>query len=210
MTTELNPGTPPARIACPHCDQLCRDLPAGQLGSFACPRCGTLLHRSRRGGLEAVLALASAALVMLVLANTYPVLGLDINGQRCETTVLGAVGKLWQEGAQPVAVLVLLTAIVAPWLELATAVWLVLPLWRGRRPPGFVGIFRAWRAVRPWAMTEVFILGLLVSMVKLAHYADLLPGVGIWSFGALMLLLAAMAASMEPRQLWQAWEEARQ
>jgi paraquat-inducible protein A len=209
MTREFNQGTSPARIACPHCDQLCRDLPAGQPGSFACPRCGTLLHRSRRGGLEAVLALACAALVVLVLANSYPVLGLDINGQRSETTVFGAVGKLWQEGAQPVAVLVLFTAVVAPLLELASAVWLVLPLWRGRRPPGFAGIFRAWRAARPWAMTEVFILGLLVSMVKLAHYADLLPGVGIWSFGALMLLLAAMSAAMEPRQLWQAWEEAR-
>jgi paraquat-inducible protein A len=59
-------------------------------------------------------------------------------------------------------------------------------------------------------MTEVLILGMLVSMVKLAHFADLLPGVGLWAFGGLMLLLAALSAATEPRELWRAWEAAHE
>jgi paraquat-inducible protein A len=58
-------------------------------------------------------------------------------------------------------------------------------------------------------MTEVFMLGMLVAMVKLAHFADLLPGIGIWSFGGLMLLLTALTALTEPRQLWRAWGAVR-
>jgi len=201
--------TPMAVIACPHCDQLCRPHFGDEDGTFACPSCGTRLYRRRRGHLDGVLALSAAALIVLVIANAFPVLGLDVNGQRCETTVLGAVIKLWQEGMQAVAVLVLLTAIVAPLLELAAVAGLVLPLRLGRRPWGFVRGFRLFRAVRPWAMTEVLILGLLVSMVKLAHYAHLVPGIGIWSFGGLMLLLAGLSAALEPRELWRAWEEAK-
>jgi paraquat-inducible protein A len=156
-----------------------------------------------------MLALACAALVLLVVANAFPVLGLDVNGQRSDMTVLGAVEKLWQAQMQPVAVLVLLTTIVTPLLEISTILWLALPLWRGRRPLAFVKVIRILKSVRPWAMTEVFMLGMLVAMVKLAHFADLLPGIGIWSFGGLMLLLTGLTTLTEPRELWRAWGAVR-
>jgi paraquat-inducible protein A len=157
-----------------------------------------------------MLALACAALVLLVVANAFPVLGLDINGQRTDTTILDAIAKLWQAQMQPVAALVLLTTIVTPLLEVSAILWLVLPLWRGRRPLAFVKVVRILKSVRPWAMTEVFMLGMLVAMVKLAHFADLLPGIGIWSFGGLMLLLTALTALTEPRELWRAWGAVRE
>jgi paraquat-inducible protein A len=157
-----------------------------------------------------MLALACAALVLLVVANAFPVLGLDVNGQRSDMTVLGAVEKLWQAQMQPVAVLVLLTTIVTPLLEVSTILWLVLPLRLGRAPRAFVGVIRILKMARPWAMTEVFMLGMLVAMVKLAHFADLLPGVGIWSFGGLMLLLTALTALTEPRDLWRVWGTVRE
>jgi paraquat-inducible protein A len=208
--TGLGPHEPTNLVACPNCDLLFQENLAGNDVAYDCPRCRTLLYRGRRGSLETMLALACAALVALALANSFPVLGLEINGQRTETTMLGAVAALWRENMQPVAALTLLTAIVAPLLELAAIVWLVLPLWLGRRPPAFAEVFRTLRLVHPWAMPEVLILGMLVSMVKLAHFADLLPGVGIWAFGGLMLLLTALSAITEPRELWRDWEAARE
>jgi paraquat-inducible protein A len=209
MPAEARDNLPAAQTACPQCDLLLREVRADAGCTYVCPRCGAPLYRSDRGNLEKTLALASAALVLLVVANTTAVLGLEINGQRIDTTVFGAVGKLWQEGMQPVAVLVLATTVVAPLLELAGVVWLALPLRLGRRPRAFVRVFRALQFARPWAMPEVLILGMLVAMVKLAHLADLLPGPGIWSFGGLMLLLAALASVVEPRDLWNAWEASR-
>ena len=197
--------------ACPHCDLLLREAQEAQhrRTTFACPRCGARLHRSDHGSLETMLALAGAALVLLVVANVFPVLGLDINGQRTEATLIDAIEKLWQAQMQPVAVLVLLTTIVTPLLEVSAILWLALPLWLGHPPLAFVRVIRILKSVRPWAMTEVFMLGMLVAMVKLAHFADLLPGIGIWSFGGLMLLLTALTAITEPRQLWRAWGAVR-
>ena len=56
--------------------------------------------------------------------------------------------------------------------------------------------------VQPWGMVEVFVLGILVSLVKLAHLAIVVPGVALWSFAGVMMLMAAATATFDPRDLW--------
>ena len=118
--------------------------------------------------------------------------------------------QLWREDMPAVACLVLVTTTLTPLLEICSLIWLVLPLMLGRRPPAFARVFRALQAAHPWAMVEVFILGILVALVKLSHLASVLPGPAMLCFGVLMLLLTTISAIIEPRDLWQAWEEARE
>ena len=201
-----------ALTACHECDLLVRetDRPDASHYSALCPRCGALLYRYSRHSLEHTLALACACLVLLVVANTFPVVGLNIQGQRIDTTVIGAALQLWREDMLAVAILVLVTTTLTPLLEMAAVIWLVLPLMLGRRPPAFARVFRVLQAAHPWAMVEVFLLGILVALVKLSHLAEVLPGPAMLCFGALMLLLTAVSALIEPRDLWRAWEEARE
>jgi paraquat-inducible protein A len=51
-------------------------------------------------------------------------------------------------------------------------------------------------------MIEVFILGVIVALVKLTHYGSVIPGIALWSFGVLPLLLAAAASSFDVRDVW--------
>lgn len=192
--------------ACYECDLLLRAelLPPG--GTALCPRCGAELYRSRPDCLEKALALVCAALVLLLFANAFPVVGLDLKGQRNAATVFGAAYRLWQDGMVPVALVLLATAVVAPLVQLGALLWLLLPLHFGRRPPGFARVFRTLRLAQPWAMIEVFILGVLVSLVKLSHLAEVLIGPALWCFAALMLTLAALASQLDDYELWQAWE----
>jgi paraquat-inducible protein A len=60
---------------------------------------------------------------------------------------------------------------------------------------------RAIEFCRPWGMIEVFMLGVLVSLVKLSAMANVLPGVALWAFGALTMLLA-LVLSYDLRNLW--------
>lgn len=196
-------------IACAECDLLMDGTTGGGNGGAHCPRCGARLYRQNRRSLEYTLALAFAALVLLITANAFPVVGLDINGQRIDTSIVSAVRQLWQEGRPPVALLVLLTTTLLPLLELATVIWLVVPLYFGRRPKAFAPLFRLLQLAHPWAMVEVFILGVLVALVKLSHLAHVLPGIAAWCFGGLMLLLASLNAVIESRDLWHAWETAQ-
>ena len=48
-------------------------------------------------------------------------------------------------------------------------------------------------------MTEVFLLGILVSVVKLAKMATIIPGPALFSFLALVFVLAAVNAFLDPR-----------
>jgi paraquat-inducible protein A len=54
----------------------------------------------------------------------------------------------------------------------------------------------------PWGMVEVFIIGVIVALVKLTHYGSLIPGIALWSLGALTLLLAAVASSFNIHDIW--------
>ncbi len=201
----------PDLIACGECDLLVRPVEAKEFAHYSalCPRCGAQLYHHSSHSLENILALAFACLVLLVVANSFPVVGLNIQGQHIDTSVLDAALQLWRVDMPEVAVLVLVTTTLTPFLEILGIIWLVLPLMLGRRPPAFAQVFRALQVARPWAMVEVFILGILVALVKLSHLAEVLPGPALLCFAGLMLLLTTISAIIEPRDLWRAWEEAR-
>jgi paraquat-inducible protein A len=189
-------------IACHECDLLQREvaLPPGSVAR--CGRCGAVLYRSAHKSFDQTLALILAAGVLLIVANTYPIVGLSIQGKQNATSLYGAVHDLWNQQMQPIAALVFLTTLLVPTAEIAVMTYLLLSLKLGRIPAGFNVIMRILQSVNPWGMVEVFILGVLVALVKLTHYGSIIPGLALWSFGVLTLLLAAAAASFDVRDLW--------
>jgi paraquat-inducible protein A len=189
-------------IACHECDLLQREvvLPAG--GVAHCPRCGAEQYRSHPDSFERTLAFTLGAIVLFAIANAYPIVGLKLEGQVIETTLYHTVRTLYNEDMQPLAALVFATTILMPALELGAMAYLLVPLKLGFAPPHFALVFRALQAVGPWGMVEVLMLGVLVSLVKLAHLAAVVTGIALWAIAALMLLYAAIAATFDPRELW--------
>jgi paraquat-inducible protein A len=196
-------------IACHECDLLQHEVALSRRGVARCGRCGAELYRSHPHSLELTLAYTAAAIVLFAMANMFPIVGLKLQGQVIETSLFHTVRVLYDEDMKPVAGLVFATTMLMPALELFAMTYLLLPLKLGRVPPHFAQVFRMLQAVRPWGMVEVFMLGVLVSMVKLAHLATLVTGVALWSFGALMLLMAAVAATFDQRELWAKMNAAR-
>lgn len=189
-------------IACHECDLLQREAALPQGGVARCRRCGAELYRSHPHSLERTLALTAGAIVLFVIANSFPIIGLQLEGQVIQTTLYKTVSTLWDEDMKSVAALVFVTTIAMPALQLFAVAYLVLPLRLGRVPVHFGLVFRMLQTVRPWGMVEVFMLGVLVSLVKLAHLAGIVAGVALWSFAALMLVMAGISAVFDARGLW--------
>jgi paraquat-inducible protein A len=103
----------------------------------------------------------------------------------------------------PLALIVLATTLLAPAVDLAAMLWLLVPLSSGRQPWKGRQVMRSLLAVRPWGMVEVFVLGTLVAVVKLAHLATVVPGVALWSFGALIIVLCTANAGFDIEHAWQ-------
>lgn len=196
-------------IACHECDLMQREVPLPRGGVAFCVRCGAELYRSHPDSFVRTLALTLTAMVLLAIANAFPIVALHLEGQVIQTTLFNTVRTLYDEDMKSIAVLVFVTAILMPALKLFALAYLFLPLQLGRAAPHFALVFRMLRAVQPWGMVEVFMLGILVSIVKLESLASVVPGIALWSFGALMLLMAASAPVFDPRVLWARAEAAR-
>jgi paraquat-inducible protein A len=197
------PVDDPALIACPHCDLLQRLPQLAPGGSARCPRCDKELRRRREDSLNRTLALTIAAAVLYLIANSVSMLGLTIVGRSASTTVIGGAEHLWQDGQEPVAVLVLFTAVIAPALQIGFMLAIVLGAER-ERPPRWVGtLLRHHPATRTWSMIEVMMLGVLVALIKIADYATVIPGTALFVLGALVFALAGMQVSFDPREVWE-------
>ncbi|TCK32428.1 paraquat-inducible protein A [Paraburkholderia sp. BL8N3] len=190
-------------IACHECDLLQRETALPRNGIARCTRCGAELYRNRPDSLNRTLACTLAGMVLFAVANAFPIVGLSVNGDLVQTTLFGAVRILYRDGMWPLAGLVFFTTILMPMVQMAGIAYLLLPLQLGRVPHQPAFVFRLVHWAMSWGMTEVLILGVLVALVKLAHIAGVVPGIALWAFGTLMLLLAATTAAFDPREFWE-------
>ncbi|EGD02094.1 paraquat-inducible protein A [Burkholderia sp. TJI49] len=173
-----------------------------------CPRCDALLYRNSAAQIERICALALAALITFVIAQAFPILEMDVNGNRVQTTLIGAIDSLWHQDMAIVGVMVFCSTVLFPLVEMAALLYLLLPMRRGVVPPGFNAVLRAIQLVRPWGMIEVFMLGILVTIVKMVSLARVVPEAALFAFGALTLMIAVVLM-FDPRTLWDIADELR-
>lgn len=189
-------------IACPDCDLLQRIPPLAPGAKARCARCREILVNQRADPLGRPLALTVAAALALILANTMPLMGLEVVGRESSTTIIGGAQEMWLRGSEITAVIVAFCAVIAP---AGHVLFMLIVLLAVRRPPAprWVGeMLRSAHFVQPWSMTEVMMLGILVALVKIAQLATVLPGIGMYSAGAFVLLIAAVMVSFDPREVW--------
>lgn len=191
-----------ALTACHECDLLQREPTLPPDGVACCRRCHAVLFRQTPGSLERSLAYTLGAAILFIIANVFPIVGLDVQGIATATSLYGAVETIWKHGMEEVATLVFVTTILIPAMEMTLMLYVLLPLKFGHMPEGLAQILRVLQSVRPWSMTQVFILGVLVALVKLQHLAHVVPGIALWSFGGLILTLTAAIASFNMHELW--------
>jgi len=182
-------------LVCGECDAVYarRELAAGQL--LRCRRCGATLGRGHWLGADGQLALTLTAAVAFVIGCLSPIVTLELSGQRSEATLAEAVRATWDDGERLLALLAAGTAGGFPLAVIVLRLWVLVPLWAARQPLGFVVAMRALRWVLRWSMVEVFMLAVLVAVVRSAGVTQVVAGPGIFAYGALVLLLAAIQAS---------------
>lgn len=194
-------------IACHDCDLLHEIRPLPEGGTALCSRCGAVLFRSKRNPLDRTLAMAFTALVLFGIANLFPFLAMEKTGFVRETTLITGIFELYRQEMHLLGTLVLLTAVVVPFLEILGLIYVFLPLKLKQRPPLLGRVWRVLAAIKGWSMMEVFMLGTLLSLVKLTKLAVIVPGIAIYAFSVLILVLAASSTFLDPQLVWDALEE---
>lgn len=188
-------------ISCHDCGLLYLRRPLAPRQKARCGRCGAVLYRGAPPRLNRIAAITLGAIIVFLIAQFFPIVQLDVNGYTVSATLLGAIRVLWQEQMHAVAVSVLLFTFVFPAIELGALLYVTLALRAGFQPPGFHRLLRAVRKARQWGMTEVLMIGILITLIKMTSLAKVVAQPGLFAFAALTLLLTVVV-SFDPRALW--------
>jgi paraquat-inducible protein A len=195
----------PHLVACEHCDAVYR-RPILHPGDFLrCEVCAAPFHRMARLNVDHWLALTVATAIVYVMANAFPIIRISFKGLHNEATLWQSVAALAHGPAMLIALPAALAVIVVPLLHTLLLGWVLLYARHGRRSPGFRMAMKILVALRPWSMLEVALIGILVSIIKLAGFLHVIAGVGLWAIGVLTVLFT-LIASPDTRQLWDVTE----
>jgi len=143
-----------------------------------------------------------AAAVLFAVAQSFPFLAFEMKGQVTQTTLMTGVFDLYRQGLPEVAALVLVTSVLAPLAQITLLLYVLLPIRLGRLPWQMAKAFRLLRRVQPWSMMEVFLVGILVAVTKLVGMAEVVPGLALWAFAGLIVVLAGAMSSLDPEAVW--------
>jgi paraquat-inducible protein A len=199
-----------AIIACKTCGQVHRmeSVPGGMRAM--CVRCGSAIERRTAGSLQLTAAFTLSALLLYLPANLFPILHLDLYGATQDSTVWEGCVRFWQAGDYVISAIVFLASIIIPLLKLLGLFFLVTTTrlrWeRGKLLRTWV--YRVIESIGRWAMLDVFVLGILVSLVKLRSLATIIPGKGALAFALVVVFTLLASASFDPQLIWQREEPA--
>ena len=175
-----------------------------------CPRCNAHLLAHRPDFVNRAAALVLAAAVFFILANTFPFMTLQADYRESDMLLAGSVTGLEKQGFPVLAGMVGMFMLAAPALLLGALLYVLLPLLQGRRLPWALHLCRAMAEARRWNMVEVYLLGVLVSLLKLGKLATLSLGLSFWAFVGLIVCLASALSSIDHAELWKKIEAAEQ
>ncbi|MBI6620243.1 paraquat-inducible protein A [Pseudomonas corrugata] len=194
-------------VACHECDLLMRKPQLAHGEKAECPRCGYELYAHRHNVIDRSLALVIAALLLFIPANFLPIMQLNLLGQSSQDTVWSGVVGLFDTGMQGVSVVVFLCSMGVPLLKLLCQLVVLLTIrWNIARSYGLLW-YRIYHHLRDWGMLEVYLMGVLVAIVKLADMAAITVGLGLVCFVSLLLIQVWLEVVMSPHQIWQALSE---
>ncbi|MGN8275177.1 paraquat-inducible protein A [Pseudomonas sp. SMN5] len=191
-------------VACHECDLLMRKPHLARGEKAECPRCGYELYAHRHNVVDRSLALVIAALLLYIPANFLPIMQLHLLGQSSQDTVWSGVVGLFDTGMQGVAVVVFLCSMGVPLLKLLCQLAVLLTIRLGIGRSYGLLLYRIYHHLRDWGMLEVYFMGVLVAIVKLADMASITIGLGLLCFVSLLLIQVWLEVVMSPHQIWQA------
>jgi paraquat-inducible protein A len=190
-------------IACLHCD-LVSSVAALKTGETAsCPRCGHYLTRKIPDAYGRVLSFAIAGIILLIMANSYSFLSFSSSGLESVITLRQTPGAVWNYGMPGVAIMIAAFIIIIPAVILILLLLLCIPLHEGQYRPWLIPVAKGIFLTQNWSMVEVFIIGVIVSLVKIADMATVKLGISFWAYAGFAICFTAAISNLDRYQCWE-------
>lgn len=174
-----------------------------------CPRCGSRLHLRKPNSIQNSVALMAAAAALYIPSHILPVMTTVELGIVTHNTIVGGMLTFWRTGAYPIAIVIFTASILIPLLKIVALTWLCLAATGHVHPsPRALGrLYWFTELLGRWSMIDIFVVGILVSVLQLGNYMTIKPGPGALAFAGVVVLTMLAAMRFEPRLLWDRLDE---
>lgn len=190
-------------VACPSCDTLWQRPSLDVAQRARCGRCGTVILTNKTRSTERMVASMVGAIILYVTAISFPFMSMSKAGLENRISVLDAIGALWSNHMPVLAAASALFILVFPVLRML----LLLQIFGVLKVRGAVGkagtrALRWAQYLEPWAMLEIFMIGIIVSLVKVGKLADISVGPSFWALAVLIVVLTFSTTAFCHNSVW--------
>ena len=194
-------------VVCHGCDYLIEKQIVAVGRRARCPRCGTVIQRTIGNSVEKAIALSLAGLIIFFPAIYMPIMTFTVAGLHGTGNVIDAAVVLFEKDYLFVGVMVLMVSIVFPFIKLFLLFVSSMSIALGRVSQTTVEMFRTYKKLSEWGMVEVYMMGILVSIIKMYSMADIAYNTGFFCFIALVLLTISASTAVDEDYYWERIED---
>ena len=179
-TTSIIPK--PHTMLCHECNFKVKLPSLAHKQSAVCPRCGLQLTVYHRHASQRIIALAATSLIFLLASLPFEFLSFSTSGQYTSIDILGGLWVLVEKDYGLLALVQVLAILILPAFVLISLLYLLVPLSLGFRPKKGEWVIKTLFNLLPWTMAEIFLIGVLVSLIKILSMADIGLGLSFYAY----------------------------
>ncbi len=177
-------------VACRCCGLVHRQVPLERHEKALCVRCGARIARGRTASWDRPLAWALTGLVLAVPAMLLPLATVGRFGNSHQGLWLTAVRTLWTGDMPTLAAGVMICGLLAPVAVLVLLTAVLIPLrFNGSISSSLQPLLRRMHVGVQWSMPEVYLLAVLVAFIKLGSIVTVTVGAGLWCYAGVSFAL---------------------
>lgn len=189
--------------ACPDCDLIVERVPLEDQQQAHCPRCNNLLYQGRSDHVTKTLIVSATGLLMVFPAYFLPVMDMGALGITNTTSIIESVAPMMTTSFWIAGVSLLLFAIIFPILILGLSFWISFHLRLNLYPHYLPTLQKLFQRLVRWMMSEVYVLGIIVSLVKLLDDFSVTIEAGAISFTLMMFCTVLVTTTVSRNYFWE-------
>lgn len=189
-------------IICQQCFTLHEEVPIKDGSKACCTECGGILYRYDSKLANHGLALSITGFIFFILANTFPLIKMDILGSEQFITLPKTVFSLFENEFYLVGFLCLFLILIFPLMIFIINIFLFTLLKLERGPETTKELLILLSHISPWSMADIFFISILVALVKLVAFGQIHIGIAFWALMVFVLIDVYITKRISLSELW--------
>jgi paraquat-inducible protein A len=198
----LNDVNKSLQIACHHCDLICEIPKLGEHQVALCPVCDGTMAQGAAKNPDNVIPIAITALILFGLSLPFSFISFSKQGLVQSIHLLDAAAMMLLYNQPFLSALINITIIFLP-----ISILVFILLLHGKAIsllPKKIQIFstKALFQVKEWSMPEIFLVGVLVSLVKMISLAEVALGLSFWAYAGFVVCFVYTLVKLDKMAIW--------